>query len=85
MKWIRKHMTLPVAVTLATLLAGAIATTAVLGVHAEDTKQHLTREVLQREYVPRTELDHRMEDMQTEQKQIREGVIRIETFLLENQ
>lgn len=82
MKWIRKHMTLPVAVTLAALLAGAIGTVAVLGAHAEDGQRHLTREVLQREYVPRTELDYRLDDMQLEQRQIREGVIRIESILL---
>jgi hypothetical protein len=82
MKWIRKHMTLPVAITLATLLAGAIGTVAVLGAHAESTEKHLTREVLQHEYVPRTELDHRMEDMQMEQRQIRDGVKRIESILL---
>ena len=82
MKWIRKHMTLPVAVTLLTLAVGAIGTVAVLGAHAEDNQKHLTREVLQHEYVPRTELDHRLDDMQMEQKQIRDGVNRIESILL---
>ena len=77
MKWIKRNLTLPVAITLAVLAAGIISTFAVLGVHAEDPQKHLTREVLQHEYVPRTELDHRMDDMQMEQRQIRDGVKRI--------
>ena len=85
MKWLKKHMTLPVAITLLTLAVGAIGTVAVLGAHAESQEKHLTREVLQHEYVPRTELDHRLDDMQMEQKQIREGVKRIEDILLNEQ
>ena len=85
MQWIKKNLTLPVAITLVVLAAGFISAFAVFGVHAEDPKKHLTREVLQREYIPRTELDHRLEGAQRERQQIRAGVERIEAILLNQQ
>jgi hypothetical protein len=61
MQWIKKNITLALVVTLLTVGAGAVATITTLKVHAQDTKQHITREVLDEDFVPRTELDYRLD------------------------
>ena len=43
------------------IAAGAIVAFVRVQTHAEDPAKHLTRETLQEEYVPRTEVDHRFE------------------------
>jgi hypothetical protein len=85
MKWIKQNLTLSLVLSLVLALCAAGAVLVRAQVHAEDAQKHLTREVLQREYVPRTELDYRLDDMQQEQKQIRDGVERIESILLNEQ
>lgn len=43
------------------LAVGLIAAFVRVQVHAQDDKQHLTRQEMQEEYVPRNELDHRLD------------------------
>lgn len=54
--------------------AGIIAAFVRVQVHAEDAKQHLTRETLQEEYVPRRELDHRFDAQMKVLTDIRDDV-----------
>lgn len=42
--------------------------------HAVDPAQHLTRETLQREYVPRQELDHRLDAQDRDLEDIKQGI-----------
>jgi uncharacterized protein HemX len=47
--------------TLALAIAGGLTAFTKVQVHAEDPAKHVTREHLQHEYVPRQELDHRLD------------------------
>lgn len=55
-------------------LGGGMAAFVRTQVHAEDSKQHLTREVLQQEYVPRQELDHRLTAQDKALEQIQQSI-----------
>ena len=67
--------TISAVLALALALGGGLTAFVRTQVHAEDAKQHLTRETMQQEYVPRQELDHRLtaQDKALEQIQMSIG------------
>lgn len=48
-------------IPLVLIAVGAIVAFVRVQTHAEDPLKHLTRQTLQQEYVPRTEIDYRLE------------------------
>jgi hypothetical protein len=57
----KASVSIGVLVSMAVVAAGLIAAFVRVQTHAEDPQQHITREHLQEEYVPRRELDHRLD------------------------
>ncbi len=70
----KKKFTWLALVPIAVLAVGIIVAFVRVQVHAEDVKQHMTREVLQEEYVPRNELDHRLDAQMKVLTDIRDDV-----------
>jgi hypothetical protein len=64
------------------LVAGIVASFVRVQVYASNANQQLTN--LEEKYVPRTELDHRMESIQSDVTDIKEGVERIERLHMNN-
>ena len=84
MQWLKKQITLPVAITLGTLFLGAVGTFFVLVAHAEDVTKHVTPMQLQQTYVPRSELDVREKALDEKLNMIHQDVKTKQQILLDH-